>query len=52
MTLQEILQLLIKSPALEKNQLRIIKESLLARVRKYEELEYIDQRFLEKAYEA
>ena len=52
MTLQEILQLLIKSPALEKNQLRIIKESLLARVRKYEELEYIDQVFLASAYDA
>ena len=52
MSLQEILQLLIRSPSLEKNQLEIIKKSLLAKVRKYEELEYIDQRFLEKAYEA
>ena len=52
MSLQEILRLLINSPSIEKNQLEIIKKSLLAKVRKYEELEYIDKVFLAKAYDA
>ena len=52
MSMQEILRLLINSPSIDKNQLEIIKKSLLAKVRKYEELEYIDQVFLAKAYDA
>lgn len=51
MTLQEILYLLIKSPSIDKNKMEIIKKSLLARVRNYKDLEYIDQVFLKKSYD-
>ena len=52
MTLQEILQSLIKSQSIDRNQLNLMKKSLLKIARKYEELEYLDQRFLAKAYDA
>jgi len=52
MTLQEILQSLIKSQSIDRNQLNLMKKSLQKMARKYEELEYIDQTFLAKAYDA
>jgi len=52
MTLQEILQSLIKSQSIDRNQLNLTKKSLLKMARKYEELEYSDQTFLVKAYDA
>jgi len=52
MTLQEILHLLIISPSLDKDKLEIIKKSLLAIDRKYKNLEYFDQVFIEKTYDA
>ena len=52
MSLQEILQSLIKSQSIDRNQLNLMKKSLLKMARKYEELEYIDQTFLAKAYDA
>ena len=52
MTVQEILRLLIISPSIDKNQLEIIKKSLLAIDRKYKDLEYFDQVFIEKTYDA
>jgi hypothetical protein len=52
MSLQEILRLLINSLSIDIKQLEIIKKSLLAKARKHEEPEWIDQRFLKKAYDA
>jgi hypothetical protein len=45
MTSDEILQILIKAPTLHKNQLKLIKNSLLNMAKIYDDMEYLDKRF-------
>ena len=52
MSIEEILQALVKSPALSERQLKLIANSLSKKAKRFEEMDYLDSVYFQSAFNA